>query len=227
MVGRLTAAPSTEKVLPVAKGALLVGGRVVADTVVALFLGVLLAANPGLYLHGALRLFPLGMRVAAAATLARVGRTLRWWMLAQVTLMLVLGSGASLGLWAIGMPIPLALGALTGFLIFVPYLGSLAAYAITVVIALAIAPRLAIEATAVYAGIHMLEGYVLAPLLHWNIVLLPPALTIFTQTLLFSLLGLPGVFLATPIAASLRVLVLDVYVERILERRPRRMDRAG
>jgi hypothetical protein len=44
----------------------------------------------------------------------------------------------------------------------------------------------------------------------WNFVLLPPALTIFTQALLFSIVGLPGVFLATPMLARIRVLVLDV-----------------
>jgi hypothetical protein len=46
--------------------------------------------------------------------------------------------------------------------------------------------------------VHLLEGYVLAPLL--------------------SIVGLPGVFLATPLVASLRVLVLDVDGRRVLER---------
>src|SRR5689334_9288804 len=60
------------------------------------------------------------------------------------------------------MPIALALGVLTGCLVFVPYLGALGAYTLTVVIALAISPRLALEATAVYAGVHLLEGYAIA-----------------------------------------------------------------
>ncbi len=70
-----------------------------------------------------------------------------------------------------------------------------------------------------YLVVHVLEAYALAPLLHWRIVRLPPALTIFSQTFLFVLLGLPGAFLATPIVAALRVLVLHLYVEDVLEGR--------
>jgi predicted PurR-regulated permease PerM len=216
--GRWLSATNATTVISAAERALVAGGRAGADVVVALFLGLLVAANPRLYVGGLVRLFPREMRDAAHATLADIGSALRSWMLAQVTLMIAFGAAASLGLWLIGMPIALALGVLTGFLVFVPYLGTLGAYAITLVIALAISPRIALEATAVYVGVHLLEGYVLAPLLHWNVVLLPPALTIFAQALLLSIVGLPGVFLATPLVASLRVLVLDVYVRRVLER---------
>jgi len=217
LLGHVFSRPGADTVVPAVKGAVLVGGRVVADTGIALVLAVLLAANPTLYVGGLLRLFPVAMRTGARATLGRVAQTLRWWMLAQLTLMLVLGSAASTGLWLIGAPIPLALGAATGVLLFVPYLGALAAWATTAIIALAVSPQLALEASAVYLGIHVLEGYVLTPVLHWNIVLVPPALTLLAQAVLFAAVGLPGVFLATPIVASLRVLVLTIYVEGLLE----------
>jgi predicted PurR-regulated permease PerM len=129
------------------------------------------------------------------AVSARAGRALPW------------------GTLAVNVTGALALGVLTGAFIFVPYIGALTAFLITVSIALATDVRLAIVVTAIYIGIHLLEAYVLAPLLHWNIVALPPALTLTAQTLMFILVGLGGVLLATPLTAAAIAAVSELSVD--------------
>jgi predicted PurR-regulated permease PerM len=183
------------------------------DTVVALFIGLFVAFDPAVYVRGALRLVPPARRATVRHVLGAVAYTLRWWMLAQGTLMIALGSATAIALWAAGMPVALALGVLTGAFIFVPYIGALTAFLITVSIALATDVRLAIVVTAIYIGIHLLEAYVLAPLLHWNIVALPPALTLTAQTLMFILVGLGGVLLATPLTAAAIAAVSELSVD--------------
>jgi len=49
---------------------------------------------------------------------------------------------------------------------------------------------------------------------------LPPALTIFSQTILGTLFGVLGLILATPAMAALLVLVRMAYVEDVLEQGP-------
>jgi AI-2E family transporter len=75
--GRWLSATDAATLVSAAERALVAGGRAVADIFVALFLGLLLAANPRLYIGGFVRLFPRGMRDAARATLADIGAALR------------------------------------------------------------------------------------------------------------------------------------------------------
>jgi len=84
------------------------------------------------------------------------------------------------------------------------------------VLALAHGPKLALEAALVYLRVHLIEAYVLAPLLHWDIVLLPPGLTISAQAVIFVLLGVPGLFISAPLTATVLVLVQVAYVEETL-----------
>jgi predicted PurR-regulated permease PerM len=199
-----------------------------ADAFVALFLGVVIAANPTLYVNGVLAIFPPASRARPRAVLRAVGESLRFWLLAQAMLMLVLGSLTALALWLIGMPLALLLGALTGGLLFVPYVGAIAAFTITELIAMSYGVTMALEAAGVYLVIHIAEAYVLAPLLQWDIVLLPPGLTVSAQLVIFALLGVPGLFIATPLTATLLVLIQVAYIEGTLHGPvPERVHRAA
>jgi predicted PurR-regulated permease PerM len=67
-----------------------------------------------------------------------------------------------------------------------------------------------------YLGLHVLEGYVLLPLIQRKTVLLPPALTLFSQVLLGEMLGLLGLFVAAPLTVAVIVLLKLLYVEDTL-----------
>jgi hypothetical protein len=68
----------------------------------------------------------------------------------------------------------------------------------------------------IYLGVHVVEGYVLVPLVQRRAVHLPPALTLSAQVILGFLAGFIGLLFATPLVAAGLVLVRMIYVEGIL-----------
>src|SRR5438045_9660259 len=72
-----------------------------------------------------------------------------------------------------------------------------------------------------YIIVQLLEGWVITPFFQQRAVELPPALIIISQVVFALLLGPIGLILATPILASVVVLVRMVYVEDVLGDRAR------
>jgi predicted PurR-regulated permease PerM len=85
-----------------------------------------------------------------------------------------------------------------------------------VLIAFSVSPELALYTVLLFAGVQLVEGYLLSPLIEAKMVSLPPALTIVMQLLFGALFGLAGVALATPLTAVLAVLVSMLYVQDVL-----------
>jgi predicted PurR-regulated permease PerM len=190
--------------------------EVIAGLVVLVFIGLYTAAEPALYERAIVRLFPLRRRARAAAVLAELGDTLWYWMMGTLFSMAVIGSCTALGLWLIGVPLPIALGILAGFLTFIPYLGTITAGIITCLLALTVDVQHVLYVILLFVAIHTLEGYILVPLVQKRAARLAPALTLGAQAILGSILGILGVALATPVAAAGLVLVRCAYVEDTL-----------
>lgn len=190
--------------------------EVVGAVVVILFLGLYFAAETELYVSGLLRLVPAARRPRAAEILRETANAIWYWMMGRLFSMTALGVLTALGLWAIGVPLPVALGFLAGILAFVPYIGAIASAVPSVLMAAAVNLDLALYVVLLYLGLHLIEGYILVPLVQRRIVHLPPALTLSTQLLLGLLAGLLGLLLATPLVATMLVLVRMIYVEDIL-----------
>jgi predicted PurR-regulated permease PerM len=182
---------------------------IVAILAIALFLG----ANPGLYCNGALRLLPEGARPKAAAVFNDLAFTMKWWLIGQLIPMAVLGIGTMLGLWLLGIPLAFTLGLLTAAMLFIPYVGSVIAYIPTALVALTLGPDKVLSVTILYVAVHLAEGYIITPLVQRRAVLLPPALTLTAQLLLWEFAGLLGILAATPLAAAGLVLVQRLYLK--------------
>lgn len=180
-----------------------------------LFAGVLIAAQPDLYVRGALHLLPKARRRRAGEVLGTIGDTLRRWLLGQLFLMVLVGVLSYAGLRLIGVEYAGALSLLAGLLSFVPYLGPLLAGAIAVLIALAQGPQLALLTAGVAVGVQLIEG-VFDPFVQQRSVYLAPALVLFAQAAMGALAGLVGVVIATPLAAAAIVIVKMLYVEDAL-----------
>ncbi|MFL5269108.1 MAG: AI-2E family transporter [Stellaceae bacterium] len=190
--------------------------EVVAAAVVVLFLAVYFAAEAGRYVRGLVRLVPPARRPRAAEILHETASAIWYWMLGRLFSMTTLGVMTALGLWLIGVPLPVALGFLAGIMIFVPYVGSIVSAIPSMLIAASIDLRLAIYVVVLYVGIHLTEGYILVPLVQRRVVHLPPALTLSAQLILGVLAGLLGLLLATPLVAAALVIVRMAYVEDVL-----------
>ena len=101
-------------------------------------------------------------------------------------------------------------------MIFVPYIGAIAAAIPSVVIAASIDLMLAVYVVALYVAVHLVEGYVLVPLVQRRAVHLPPALILSAQLILAFLAGFLGLLFATPLAAAAIVLIRTIYIEDML-----------
>lgn len=187
-----------------------------ANVGLVLFMAVLFAAQPQLYVGGTLRLVPKDNRKRAAEVLQQVGDTLRRWLLGQLALMIFVGLTTTIGLWALGIESALALGILSGLLTFIPFLGPLLAAVVGILISLADGFSTAAWVTVLYIGVQTAEG-LLEPVVQQRAVYLPPVLLLVSQLTLGVLVGFVGVVLATPLAAALMVMVQMLYVEDVLQ----------
>lgn len=192
-----------------------------ANLVFVVILAIFLAARPGLYRRGVLRLVPPARRPRAAQVLGEIGRTLRWWLLGQLVAMTFLGTLAAVGLYLIGISLWLPLALITALLNFVPYIGPLVAAVPVIAVAMAQGGvETALYAAALYVVLQSVEGYFLTPMIQQRAVSLPPAVTISSQLVMAVLAGPLGVMVATPLAAVTLVAVRMIYVEGILGDRP-------
>ena len=188
----------------------------VGNVIIILFVGIYFAATPQLYTGSFVRLIPQTRRDRARQVLQELGHTLASWLLGKAASMLIVGIATSVGLSLLGVPLALILGIIAGLLDFIPYLGPIMAGVPAVLLALSISPELALYTVLLFAGIQLVEGYLLQPLIEARAVDLPPALVIVMQLIFGTLFGFAGVALATPLAAGLSVLVRMLYIEDVL-----------
>lgn len=183
----------------------------VANIAIVLFVAVLLAAQPDIYLRGSLHLIPRRHRPRAQEVFAELGHMLRRWTLGQLFLMTLVGTLTYAGFRAIGLEFAGALGLLAGLLTFIPYIGSLTAGVISVLIALSQGVDVAIHAAAVYTGVQIIENLA-EPFVQQKTVYLAPALLLFSQAVMGALAGPLGIVLAAPLAAVVIVVVKMLYI---------------
>jgi predicted PurR-regulated permease PerM len=176
--------------------------KVLITAVVIVIVGIFGAAEPRLYRDGVIMLVPPQHRTRVQEALDALAFNLRWWLLGQVCLMIIIWLSTTVGLWLIGVPLALTLGLIAGVFEIIPYVGPWISAVPAALIALLLSPWHFIGVLALYLGLHILEGYVLVPLIQRRAVLMPPALTLATQVLLGELLGLMGLFLAAPLTVS-------------------------
>ena len=188
----------------------------VGGLVLLLVMTLYLAAAPGPYVNGTIRLIPLFYRERARTIMEEVGRTLRFWMLGQLISMATVGVLSTVGLMLLHVPLFVALGVLAGLLTFIPYLGAILAGIPAAIIASTQGPEMILWVVLLYAGCHVIEGYVVSPLVSRRTVHLPPAITLVSISAFGALFGFMGVLIATPLAAAIIVLVREIYVRDIL-----------
>lgn len=191
-----------------------------ADFFIVVITALFLAADPKLYTHGFAWLFPKGKRTRMLEVLDKCYQTLKMWLLGMLSAMAIIGVSTTIAYSIIGLPLAFALGLIAFFLAFIPNIGPWLAGVPAVLVALTVGPDMALLVILVYGGIQMVESYVITPIIFQKTVDLPPALLLFFQVLLGILQGGLGLLLAAPILAVLMVLINELYVEDVLEKKP-------
>jgi predicted PurR-regulated permease PerM len=189
---------------------------VIGSFVLFLVLGVYLAAGSQTYQDGLIRLLPISRRPRGREVLEQLAYILRWWLLGQIFIMVIIGVLTTLGLWLLDIPLALILGLLAGLFNFVPYLGPIVAFVPAVLIAFTEDPTKALYVIVLYAAVQSFESNVLVPQIEKRVILLPPALVLLGQIGMGVLLGVFGLILAMPLAATIAVLLKMIYIQDVL-----------
>jgi predicted PurR-regulated permease PerM len=190
-----------------------IGGIVVIG-----FIGLYGAIEPGYYRAGLLHLLPPSERDRGNQVLDAMGENLRNWLVARIISMIIIGVLTSAGLWALNVPMYLALGLLAFFLVAIPNLGPVLAAIPALMVAWSQGGiNLAGQTLALYIAIEGVESYVLLPLLQRETVYLPPILSIIVVVFFGFVGGILGALVASPLLVVLMILVKMLYVEDILD----------
>jgi predicted PurR-regulated permease PerM len=145
---------------------------------------------------------------AKAETMAQdIDKVLSQFLRGQTLVMLMLAAYYSVALSIAGLPSALAIGLLTGLLIFVPYLGFATGLVLALLVAtLQFAGFGPIVAVLIVFGIgQVLEGFLLTPFLVGNRIGLHPLAVIFSLMAFGQLFGFFGILLALPASAALLI----------------------
>ncbi len=107
-----------------------------------------------------------------------------------------------------------SLGVLAGLLTFVPYVGAVVSAAPAILLALTKGNDMALSVILIYLIAHVVDGYIVVPLIQHRLVYLPPALILATQFLMELFAGIVGVMIATPLMVVGMVLIKELYFEQ-------------
>ncbi len=196
-----------------------------ASTLMSLVEGVLivvisaiyLAAEPETYRRGLVLLFPPSLHPWADSTIGTIRESLRLWLLGQLVLMLVTGVLSFLAVWAIGLPSPIGLGVIAGITEIVPYVGPFIGGIPALLVAITLGVWPTIWTLLAYIGVHIVEGYLMAPLIQRRFVHIPPAVMLIGITAMSLIWGFVGVLFAAPLTVALFVAVKLFYVRQTLD----------
>jgi predicted PurR-regulated permease PerM len=180
---------------------------VVGNFFIILFLGLAVAAQPAVYRNGLIFIAPARHRARTIAIIDRIGETLQRWLLAQMLTMLAVFAVTWLGLALIGIPSSFILGIQAGLLAFIPTVGALIGGLIVVLASLSSGWIAALSAFILFLGVHLLESYVLTPIIQRQALDIPPATLFAFQILLGVVFGLWGLALALPLIATAKVII--------------------
>lgn len=213
---RTRADDAARQAIPVASGLL----ALLSTLLLALVIGTFMVAAPETYADGIVRLVPRSHEATAREFLFRAVRTMRGWMTAQLISMTLVGLATGAGLAAIGVNGWFALAVVNFFCEFVPYVGPVVGALPGVGMAFADSTQTGLYALGLYVAIQQLEGLVISPLAMRREVRLAPPLLLGWQVLMAAAFGLPGIVLATPILAIVKVAVDFFWVEHALGKAP-------
>jgi predicted PurR-regulated permease PerM len=157
------------------------------------------------------RLVPPDYRDDFDAIWSELKRMLLGYMRGQVIIAAMIGAATGVADQILGVKYAFALGVLAALTSLVPYLGPFLGAIPAILVALAASPLKAIEVGVVYFVISNVILNFVSPKVVGDAVKLPPILVIVAFIAGFSLAGILGMFIAVPIAASIRILFDYIY----------------
>ena len=163
------------------------------------------------------RLVPSDYRTDFDQIWRKVRKMLYAYVRGQLIVAALIGVLSGLACWLTGLPDPVALGLIAGVTALIPYLGPFIGAVPAILVGLSQTPGKALLIALLYLLISNVVLNIIYPKVVGDAVRLPPILVIVALIAGFSWGGILGMFVAVPIAATLRILFDHIY-PRLYER---------
>lgn len=144
----------------------------------------------------------------------KIESQLGYWLRAQLTLCLIVGTASFLGLSLLRVNFALPLALLAGVLEIVPNLGPIISAVPAVLIATLTSPILGLAVIALYFIIQQLENTFIVPQVMKKTVGLPPLVTFLSLLIGVRIAGLAGAVLSVPTALTLQTLFSELFTTK-------------
>ena len=177
---------------------------------------IMLLASPRSYTRLFLAFFPSFYRRRAGKILGKTEKALVGWAKGILFNMLVITMLSGLGLWILGVRLPLANAVFAGLLTFIPNIGPVLSCIPPIALALIEAPWKALAVLILYFLIQQVESNILTPLVMKQQVSLLPAIVLLAQAVFAIFFGFIGLFLALPLAVVAKVWIEEILIKDIL-----------
>jgi predicted PurR-regulated permease PerM len=130
-------------------------------------------------------------------------------LLGNVAISLVAGTVAFLSAWLLGLPFPIVLAVIAGFLDLIPQVGATIASIILVAVALTVSTEAAVIMLIIQLIYQQVENYIVYPIVYRQAIEISPFTTIVAVLIASSILGVVGAILALPFAAVVKTVIAE------------------
>ena len=178
------------------------------------FIGVYLLVDVRRVKAAWLQAWPHGYRRDARTLWNAFGYSLSRYLGGLALVLAIQGVVSAVGLFLLGVPYALVLGAFVSVTAVIPYLGAWLSAIPAVIVALTVSPTTALLTALLFLGIQQLEGNFLTPKIQGNTLHVHPILVFLAVIVGGGLGGVFGVIVAVPTLAVLRV-VFDFFRVRL------------
>lgn len=185
--------------------------------VLMLIVAVLLSVDAPAVRKDLRRLVPNDYRTDFDQIWRRVRKMLYAYFRGQLIVAALIGILSGVACAVLGVADPVALGLIAGLTALIPYVGPFLGAIPAILVGLAAGPVTALLVAIAYVVISNVILNVVYPKIVGDAVRLPPVLVIVALIAGFSWAGILGMFVAVPIAATLRILFDHIY-PRLYER---------
>jgi predicted PurR-regulated permease PerM len=183
----------------------------VLQLVLMFIVAFLLALDAAAFRRVLRRLVPNDYRTDFDQIWRKVRKMLYAYVRGQLIIAGLIGVLSGVACFLLGLPDPVALGLIAGVTALIPYLGPFIGAVPAILVGLAAGPIKALLVAVVYFLISNIILNFVYPKVMGDAVRLPPVLVIAAFIAGFSWAGILGMFVAVPIAATLRILFDHIY----------------
>jgi len=163
------------------------------------------------------RLVPPGGRGELLEVSQRIGRLVGAYFRGQLLVATFVGTATAVGLLLVGLPFWALVGVVAGVFNLVPLVGPFAGGVLGVLVALTVGggPTQALLVVLVMVAVQQVDNHVITPVVVSRSVAVHPITVVLALLVAGSIGGIPLLFVAIPVTAALKLVLLQVLVTRV------------